>query len=57
MVIDFWVNEQQELKGYGFILWVVYLVWIALIIALYPACNWFNNYKNNNRDKWWLSYF
>ena len=57
MVIDFWVNEQPELQGYGFSLWVVYLVWILLIIALYPACSRFNKYKNNNRDKWWLSYF
>jgi uncharacterized membrane protein len=56
MVIDFWVTEQPELRGYGFSLWMVYGVWIALIIALYPACSWFNNYKNNNRDKWWLSY-
>ncbi|MGB5205929.1 hypothetical protein [Eudoraea sp.] len=56
MVIDFWVNEQPELQGYGFSLWVVYLVWILLIIALYPVCSWFNKYKSNNRDKWWLSY-
>ncbi|MGB5461509.1 MAG: heparan-alpha-glucosaminide N-acetyltransferase domain-containing protein [Eudoraea sp.] len=57
MVIDFWVNEQPELQGYGFNLWVVYLIWILLIIALYPVCSRFNKYKSNNRDKWWLSYF
>ncbi len=56
MVIDFWINEEPQLQGYGFSLWVVYLVWIALIIGLYPLCSWFNNYKSNNRDKWWLSY-
>ena len=56
MVIDFWVNEQPELQGYGFSLWVVILVWILLIIALYPVCSWFNRYKSNIRDKWWLSY-
>lgn len=56
MVIDVWVNMQPELKGYGFSLWVVYLVWILLILALYPVCSWFNRYKSNNRDKWWLSY-
>ncbi|WP_297704186.1 heparan-alpha-glucosaminide N-acetyltransferase domain-containing protein [uncultured Eudoraea sp.] len=56
MVIDVWVNMQPELKGYGFSLWVVYLVWVLLIIGLYPICNWFNTYKSNNRDKWWLSY-
>lgn len=56
MVIDFWVNDEPELQGYGFSLWVVYFVWIALIIGLYPLCNWFDIYKNSNRDKWWLSY-
>ena len=56
MVIDFWINEEPQLQGYGFSLWVVYLVWVILIIGLYPLCNWFNNYKSSNRDKWWLSY-
>ena len=56
MVIDFWVNELPELQGYGFNLWVVYLIWIVLTFALYPICSWYNNYKTNHRDKWWLSY-
>ena len=56
MVIDVWVNMQSNLQGYGFSLGVVYLVWLALVIGLYPLCNRYNNYKNNNRDKWWLSY-
>ena len=56
MVIDVWVTMQPELQGYGFGLWVVYLIWIILIIALYPICSWYNHYKSNNRDKWWLSY-
>ena len=56
MVIDVWVNMQTALQGYGFSLGVVYLVWLALVIGLYPLCNRYNNYKNNNRDKWWLSY-
>ena len=37
-------------------LFVVYLVWISVIIALYPLCNWYNSYKTNHREKWWLSY-
>lgn len=56
MVIDVWVTMQTELQGYGFDLWIVYLIWIILIIGLYPICSWYNNYKSNNRDKWWLSY-
>ena len=57
MVIDLWINMSPELKGYGFSLGAVYLLWLAIILGLYPLCNWYNNYKNDNRDKWWLSYF
>lgn len=56
MVIDVWVTMQPGLQGYGFGLWVVYLIWLILIIGLYPICSWYNDYKSNNRDKWWLSY-
>ena len=56
MVIDFWITLQPQLQGYGFDLWVVYLIWVVLIIALYPICSWYNNYKTAHREKWWLSY-
>lgn len=41
--------------NYGYPLWTVYAVWIALLIALYPACLWFSRLKQRRRD-WWLSY-
>ncbi len=56
MVIDLWVTLQPTLQGYGFDLLAVYLIWIILIIGLYPICSWYNTYKSSNRDKWWLSY-
>ena len=40
-------------EGYG--LGVVYLVWIIVVLSLYPLCKWFNDYKSRN-PKWWLSY-
>jgi hypothetical protein len=36
-------------------LWVVYAVWIAAIVMLYPVCRWFAHLKQRRRD-WWLSY-
>jgi len=45
-----------ELKGFGFPLVVVYLVWIGVVVALYPLCRWYDRYKQNNKRKWWLSY-
>ena len=44
------------LKGYGYSLTTVYLVWIAVILVLYPICKKYMVYKANNKDKWWLSY-
>ena len=41
--------------GWGFGLGVVYAVWMAVVLALYPACRWFSRLKSRRRD-WWLSY-
>jgi uncharacterized membrane protein len=49
-----WFTE--TLKGYGFSLGIVYLVWLAIVIGLYPLCKWYDRYKQNHKEKWWLSY-
>jgi len=41
--------------NYGYPLWAVYLVWIAVLLLLYPICRWFARLKQRRRD-WWLSY-
>ena len=46
----------KTLKGYGFSLPVVYLVWIGIVIALFPLCKWYDRYKQSHKEKWWLSY-
>jgi uncharacterized membrane protein len=46
---------QQIPKDAGFDLWVVYAVWIAGAIAIYPVCRWYAGLKARRRD-WWLSY-
>ena len=38
--------------GYGYSLWVVYVVWMGVIAALYPACRWFFAYKRMHRAAW-----
>ncbi|OUR92234.1 hypothetical protein A9Q87_07070 [Flavobacteriales bacterium 34_180_T64] len=45
-----------KLATYGYSLWVVYIVWIGVVLLLYPISKFYMNYKANNRDKWWLSY-
>jgi uncharacterized membrane protein len=42
-------------QGYGISLAGVYLVWAAVIAALYPFCRWVAGVKARNRA-WWLSY-
>jgi uncharacterized membrane protein len=41
--------------GFGYDLWVVYVVWTLIVLGLYPACRWFARIKGARRD-WWLSY-
>ena len=55
-ILPGWIGETPGFKGYGFDLWVVYLVWISIIGILYPFCKKFDIYKANHKDKWWLSY-
>jgi uncharacterized membrane protein len=40
---------------YGWDLWVVYAIWGAAVVALYPVCVWYSRLKTRRRD-WWLSY-
>jgi hypothetical protein len=56
MVLEDWIAEMTRLRGYGFSLWVVYAIWISVIAMLYPLCKWYDRYKINHKEKWWLSY-
>ena len=40
---------------FGVSLWMVYLIWIAVVVALYPVCRTFARMKRERRS-WWLSY-
>jgi uncharacterized membrane protein len=42
-------------EDYGYSLPVVYLIWVGVVLALYPVCRWFANAKRRRRDAW-LSY-
>jgi uncharacterized membrane protein len=58
-----WMFESPDLghfpytapPGWGYPLPVVYLVWIAVVVMLYPACRWFAGVKARRTDAW-LSY-
>ena len=49
-------RDSPWLKGYGFNLGQTYLVWLLVVVLLYPLCKWYDRYKTNHKEKWWLSY-
>ena len=52
----FWNGEPVGPFGHpGYALWVVYVVWAAVVAILYLPCRWFMRIKMSHR-KWWLSY-
>jgi len=58
-----WMFESPDLAnypfvappGWGYSLPVVYLVWLLVVIVMYPLCRWFAALKQRRSD-WWLSY-
>jgi uncharacterized membrane protein len=42
-------------KGYGVDLLGVYLIWVPIVVILYPLCRWVAAVKAR-RQEWWLSY-
>jgi uncharacterized membrane protein len=47
----FWFRPDD----FGYSLGVVYLIWLALVIGLYPLCKRYSEYKAGH-IQWWLSY-
>ena len=41
--------------NFGYSLPVVYAVWVAVLLLMYPVCRWFADLKRRRKD-WWLSY-
>jgi len=55
-ITNFNSKDSPWLQGYGFTLWQTYLVWLLVVALLYPVCKWYDQYKTNHKEKWWLSY-
>ncbi|MFI5186893.1 MAG: DUF1624 domain-containing protein [Chitinophagales bacterium] len=52
----FGFNFGRPKEGSGVDLWIIYLVWIAVVITMYPLCKWYGKYKVEHREKKWLRY-
>lgn len=56
MILTGDVLTSGRLGSYGYPLWMAYLIWIGIVLLLYPLSKKYMTYKANNKDKWWLSY-
>jgi len=57
MVSNIFITGSEKLKGtYGVSLFWVYIIWLLVVIGLYPFCKWYANYKSRHKDWRWLSY-
>lgn len=54
MVFGF--NFGRPKSGSGIELWAVYLVWIGIVLLMYPLCKWYAQYKEKHKEKAWLRY-
>ena len=52
---NFLTSDTGDTMHWGFPLGVVYLVWVIVLVMLYPLSRWFSALKRRRRD-WWLSY-
>jgi uncharacterized membrane protein len=40
----------------GVSLATIYLIWITVVVILYPVCKWYSRYKSEHPDYGWLRY-
>lgn len=40
----------------GVNLFYVYLIWMLVVVMLYPLCKWYGKYKESHKEKKWLQY-
>ena len=52
---QFFTHYRYFPKGFGVGLAGVYLIWMAVVVILYPFCRWVAAVKARRQD-WWLSY-
>lgn len=56
MILTADVFMNAKLANYGYSLFAVYMIWIAVIALLYFPSRTYMVYKAKHKDKWWLSY-
>ena len=45
-----------RLSNFGLSLEAVYLIWVAVVVMLYPLCRWYQKIRADHPSQWWLRY-
>ncbi|QIP16636.1 DUF1624 domain-containing protein [Spirosoma aureum] len=49
-------NFGRPKTGSGVELWAIYVIWVFIVLAMYPLCHWYGNYKERHKEQTWLRY-
>ncbi|MBD2704853.1 DUF1624 domain-containing protein [Spirosoma sp. BT702] len=49
-------NFGRPKTGSGVELWAIYLIWVFIVLVMYPLCQWYGNYKERHKEQTWLRY-
>jgi uncharacterized membrane protein len=50
------LKNGRPATGGGVELWVIYLIWLSVVLLLYPVCSWYGKYKSEHTENKLLSY-
>lgn len=48
--------QSGNLSNFGLSLGAVYIIWVIVILLLYPLCKWYQWYRETHPWQWWLRY-
>jgi uncharacterized membrane protein len=49
-------NNGRPMTGGGVELGTIYIIWVSVVIALYPLCKWYGRYKSEHKENAVLRY-
>lgn len=54
LLFGFNFGRPKEASGVGLL--AVYLIWIGVVLVMYPLCRWYGQYKLNHKEIKWLRF-
>ena len=51
---NFMLGRPQAASGVS--LSIIYVIWICVVLFMYPLCKWYSNFKSHHRELKWLRF-